>query len=68
MKLELPEGDRWIGADQPLIVKNNAIEEELREFLEAIQGNSTLGVTFDDGARAVDVANQIMKQIIPYEI
>lgn len=68
MKIDLQDGEKWIAADQPEVHKNNAIEEELREFCLAIQAGSGHGVTFDDGARAVDVANQIMQQITPYEI
>ncbi|HQW01301.1 MAG TPA: Gfo/Idh/MocA family oxidoreductase, partial [Saprospiraceae bacterium] len=32
MKLDLPEGDRWIAADNPVVSKHNAIELELTEF------------------------------------
>lgn len=67
MKLDLPDGPRWIAADNPGIEKHNAIEEELKEFYNAIKNNSTHGVTFDDGAKAVEVAHQIMDQINPYE-
>ncbi len=68
MKLDLPAGARWIAADAPEIEKGNAIEEELKEFLSAIQGQSTSGVSFEDGAKAVDVAHRIMEQIMAYEI
>jgi len=67
MKLDLPDGPRWIAADNPGILKHNAIEEELKEFYNAIRNNSTHGVTFDDGAKAVEVAHQIMDQITQYE-
>lgn len=67
MKLELPDGPRWIAADNPGIEKHNAIEEELKEFYLAINNNSTTGVTFDDGAKAVAVAHQIMDQITRHE-
>ena len=63
MKMDLPEGTRWIAADNPEIEKHNAIELELREFLEAIQTQSGEGVTFQQGAKAVQVAHQIMDQI-----
>ncbi len=63
MKLELPDGDRWIAADNPSVSKHNAIELELIEFYEAIQGNSTTGVTFAQGSRAVEVASNILAQI-----
>ncbi len=68
MKLDLPEGARWIAADAPEIEKGNAMEEELKEFLLAIQGQSSSGVSFEDGAKAVDIAHRIMEQIMAYEI
>lgn len=67
MKLDLPDGPRWIAADNPGIEKHNAIEEELKEFYNAIANNSTYGVTFEDGAKAVEVAHKIMEQITQYE-
>lgn len=67
MKLDLPEGARWIAADNPEVSKHNAIEEELREFNKAILLQSSDGVTFDQAAKAVDVAYKIMDQITKYE-
>jgi len=67
MKLELPDGDRWIAADNPTVNKHNAIELELREFCDAIQHNGGPGVTFEQGARAVEVASRIMDQIMKHE-
>lgn len=68
MKMDLPEGTRWIAANNPEIEKHNAIELELREFLDAIQSHSTEGVTFEQGARAVQVAHQIMDQITQHAV
>ncbi len=68
MKMDLPDGTRWIAADSPVIEKHNAIEQELMEFLRAIQNHSTQGVSFHEGAKAVEVAHQIMEQITSYEI
>ena len=67
MKLDLPEGDRWIAADNPVVHKHNAIELELTEFYEGICHNSISGVSFEQGARAVEVATQIMEQIMKHE-
>ncbi len=67
MKLDLPEGTRWIAADNPSVTKHNAIEEELKEFYQAIQNNSISGVSFQQGARAVEVASRIMEQIRKHE-
>jgi len=68
MKMDLPDGTRWIAADSPEIQKHNAIELELIEFLHAIKNSSDQGVTFNQGAKAVEVAYQIMEQITSYEI
>ena len=67
MKLDLPDGARWIAAENPGIEKHNAIEEELKEFFEAIRNNSNQGVSFEDGAKAVEVAHRIMDQITNHE-
>jgi predicted dehydrogenase len=67
MKMDLPDGARWIAADNPEVTKHNAIEEELREFNIAIQNKSEQGVTFAQAAQAVDVAYRIMDQITKYE-
>jgi hypothetical protein len=67
MKLDLPEGDRWIAAENPVVHKHNAIELELTEFYHAIRHNSVAGVSFEQGARAVEVATQIMEQIMKHE-
>ena len=68
MKIDLPDGVKWIAADSPEIQKHNAIEEELREVLSAIRDGSEQGVTFESGYKAVEVAYQIMEQITPYEV
>jgi len=68
MKMDLPDGTRWIAADSPEIQKHNAIELELIEFLNAIRNSSEEGVSFSEGARAVEVAYQIMEQITGYEV
>jgi predicted dehydrogenase len=67
MKMDLPDGARYIAADNPDVKRHNAIEEELREFCEAINHRSVSGVTFLEGAKAVDVAYKIMEQITKYE-
>ena len=67
MKLDLPDGTRWIAADNPAVEKHNAIELELREFCDAILNDSKKGVTFDQGAKAVEIASRIMDQIMKHE-
>lgn len=68
MKMDLPDGTRWIAADSPVVEKHNAIELELREFLDAIRNPTQNGVSFKEGAQAVEVAHQIMAQITNYEV
>jgi predicted dehydrogenase len=68
MKIDLTEGTRWIAADNPTVEKHNAIEQELIEFRDAIRGTSDRGVSFTEGAAAVEVAHQIMDQIMKYEV
>jgi predicted dehydrogenase len=68
MKIDLPDGVRWIAADSPEIEKHNAIEEELREFYYAIIHRENNGVTFEQAAKAVEVAHRIMEQITEYEV
>lgn len=68
MKMDLPDGTRWIAADSPPVGKHNAIELELREFLDAIRNSSQKGVSFKEGAQAVEVAHKIMEQITNYEV
>lgn len=68
MKMDLPDGTRWIAADSPVVEKHNAIELELREFLDAIRNSTQNGVSFKEGAQAVEVAHQIMAQITNYEV
>ena len=67
MKLDLPEGDRWIAAQNPQVGKHNAIEEELKEFYLAIRNQSNTGVTFEQGTKAVKVASLINDQIARHE-
>ena len=68
MKMDMPEGTRWIAADNPAVEKHNAIEQELIEFRDAIRHTSDKGVSFSHGATAVEVAHQIMDQITKYEV
>ncbi len=67
MKMDLPDGARWIAADNPDVTKHNAIEAELIEFHQAIVSGDGTGVTFAQAAQAVDVAYKIMGQLTSYE-
>jgi predicted dehydrogenase len=61
MVLQNAEGDKkQIYFENPEILKNNAIQDELETFAEAIKNNSTPMVTLKQGAQALDVALQVI--------
>ncbi len=49
--------------DQPEVAEMNAIREELLSFYHCIKDNTRPVVTADDGARALDVALQILEKM-----
>ena len=49
--------------EKPESLNTNAIQEELKSFAEAINKNTPVGVTLEDGHRALDVAHQILDKI-----
>ncbi|PIV15968.1 MAG: oxidoreductase, partial [Flavobacteriales bacterium CG03_land_8_20_14_0_80_35_15] len=61
MILQNAEGlKKQIYFENPTIIQNNAILEELETFANAINTNSMPIVPFRDGARALKVAQQII--------
>lgn len=54
---------REISFQQPDIIPNNAIGEELESLAEAIRKDRKPAVTAEDGYRALDIAYRIMDQI-----
>ncbi|MBR9921348.1 MAG: Gfo/Idh/MocA family oxidoreductase [Bacteroidetes bacterium] len=59
MELPTPKGDKFIHIDLPEIEPVNAIKMELETFAEAIQKDSPVRVTLEDGYRALELAHQI---------
>lgn len=65
MVLEMGEGkpSKKILFNKPEITSNNAIQEELRTFAEAIKNDTTPIVSLEDGMLALDVAEQILEKL-----
>ena len=62
--LDLGEkGVRRIEIDQEEAAPNNAIEEELKSFVHAIESEGTPPVTIQDGYDALRVAHEIIKKM-----
>lgn len=56
-------GFKEITFDKPTIPANNAIQDELRSFANSISNNESPAVSLEDGARALDVALQILEKM-----
>ncbi len=64
MIMDLGNGKKkHIYFEKPDSLKTNAIQEELRTFAEAINKNTSVYVTLEDGYRALDVARQVLEKI-----
>lgn len=64
MTIHTNDGLKRIIIDSPEIMKNNAIEDELSDFYDAVTGQSDVLVTIDDGLRALKLAHIIQSKII----
>lgn len=64
MTIHTNEGLKRIIIDSPEIMKNNAIEDELSDFYNAVTGQSDVLVTIDDGYRALKLAHIIQSKIV----
>jgi predicted dehydrogenase len=64
MTIHTNDGLKRIIIDSPEIMKNNAIEDELSDFYDAVTGQSDVLVTIDDGLRALKLAQIIQSKII----
>ncbi len=49
--------------EKPESLSTNAIQEELKSFAEAINKNTPVSVTLEDGHQALEVAHQILEKI-----
>lgn len=63
MTIHTNDGLKRITIDTPEIMKNNAIEDELNDFYDAVIGQSDVLVTIDDGYRALKLAHLIQSKI-----
>jgi predicted dehydrogenase len=65
MVIDLPEGkgQKEIIFDRPDIDETNPIRDELEALADAIENNTDPVVTAEDGARALDVAHQILQKM-----
>ncbi|GAB4277428.1 MAG: Gfo/Idh/MocA family oxidoreductase [Marinilabiliales bacterium] len=57
------KGKKEILFIQPEVVQSNAIQEELRSFLNAVINNSETSVGLEDGLAALSVAHQILEKV-----
>jgi predicted dehydrogenase len=57
------KGKKQIFFDNPEIKETDAIKSELESFAEAIENNSPVSVTAEDGFRAMQVAFQVMEMV-----
>lgn len=63
MTIQTKDGEKKLIIDNPEIMKNNAIEDELTDFYEAVVNNVQIKVTIDDGFRALALAHIIEDKI-----
>ena len=63
MTMHTNTGLKRIIVESPPIMQNNAIEDELNDFFEAVSGNSSVTVTIQDGYRALHLAQLIQEKI-----
>lgn len=63
MELGEGKGQKAIEFDRPTVEPSNAIREELRSFLHAVQTNSQEVVSVADGLNALNTAHAILKQV-----
>ncbi len=57
------KGSKLIYFDSPEAEPGNAIQMELKLFIESILENTTPAVTLEDGCNALDVAHQVMEKL-----
>jgi len=64
MTIHTNDGLKRITIETPSIMQNNAIEDELNDFYEAVVNNSSISVSIQDGYRALHLAQIIQDKII----
>lgn len=63
MTITTSKGIKDITIESPEIMKNNAIEEELNDFYEAVVNNKEVSVNIEDGFKALQLAQLIEDKI-----
>ena len=63
MTIHTNDGLKRIIIDAPSIMQNNAIEDELNDFYEAVVNGTSVSVTIEDGFRALKLAHIIQDKI-----
>lgn len=63
MTIPTKDGFKRLYIENPEIMKNNAIEDELRDFYDSVVNGSKVSVTIDDGLRALNLAHIIQGKI-----
>lgn len=63
MTIHTNEGTKRFIIESPEIMQNNAIEDELNDFYNALVHNDPISVTIKDGFRALELAHIIQQKI-----
>lgn len=63
MTLETKDGVKRIMIESPTIMENNAIEDELKDFYDAVFNDTPVKVTIEDGYKALHLAQIIEDKI-----
>jgi len=63
MTMHTNDGLKRITIESPSIMQNNAIEDELNDFYEAVANDAPVSVTIQDGYRALKLARIIQDKI-----
>jgi len=63
MVIRTNDGVKRISIDSPVIMQNNAIEDELIDFYQSVVHGAEVSVTIEDGLRALKLAQIIQNKI-----
>ena len=63
MTIDTATGKKIISIENPAIIENNAIEEELKDFYNAINNDEEVSVTVGAGVKALELAHLIASKI-----
>jgi len=63
MTIDTTTGKKVISIENPSIIENNAIEEELKDFHNSIKNDESVSVTVGAGVKALELAHLIASKI-----